>query len=96
VVTTHALFARKVRAQTEQCCCWFCRWRIIFGSAEIAANLRVISAMQIDDQRVREDARRMLAPGPSCVFPLPQLKREWSLWPEFGWSPGNLRDLSKG
>jgi len=26
-----------------------------------------ISAMQIDDQRVREDARGMLAPGPSCV-----------------------------
>ena len=33
------------------------------------ANLRVNSAMQIDDQRVREDARGMLAPGPSCVPP---------------------------
>ena len=28
-----------------------------------------ISAVQIDDQRVREDARGMLAPGPSCVPP---------------------------
>ena len=26
----------------------------------------------------------------------PQLKREWSLWPEFGWISGNLCDLSKG
>jgi hypothetical protein len=55
-----------------------------------------ISAVQIDDQRVREDARGMLAPGPSCVPPAPQLKREWSLWPEFGSDPGNPRELSKG
>jgi hypothetical protein len=26
----------------------------------------------------------ILALGPSCVSPAPQLKREWSLWPEFG------------
>jgi hypothetical protein len=45
-------------AQSEQWFCWFCLWRIIFGSAEIAANSRVISAMQIDDQRVCEDAAR--------------------------------------
>jgi hypothetical protein len=25
-----------------------------------------------------------------------QLKREWSLWPEFGWIPANLCDFSKG
>jgi hypothetical protein len=25
-----------------------------------------------------------------------QLKREWSLWPEFGWIPANLGDFSKG
>jgi hypothetical protein len=59
-------------------------------------NLRVISAMQIDDQRVREEARAMLAPGPSCASSTPQLKREWSLWPEFGSDLGNLRELSKG
>jgi hypothetical protein len=33
---------------------------------KLRANLRVISALQIDDQRVREDARGMLAPGPSA------------------------------
>jgi len=48
-----------------------------------------ISAVQIDDQRVREDARGMLAPGPSCVPPAPQLKRELSLWLEFGLILGN-------
>jgi hypothetical protein len=56
---------------------------------------RVLSAMQIDDQAVREDAARM-ALGPSCVSPAPQLKRDWSSSPEFGWIPANLCDLSKG
>jgi hypothetical protein len=32
-------------------------------------NSRVISAMQIDDQRVREDAAGMLAPGPELRIP---------------------------
>jgi hypothetical protein len=34
--------------------------------------------------------------SPSCVSSTPQLKREWSPWPEFGWIPGNLCHLSKG
>jgi hypothetical protein len=33
--------------------------------------------------------------GPSCLPVAPQLKREWSLWPEFGLDPGNPRELSK-
>jgi hypothetical protein len=47
------------------------------------------------DQRVREGAG-CWPPGPSCVSPAPQLKREWSPWPEFGWFPANQRDFSKG
>jgi len=35
-------------------------------------------------------------PAPSCLSPTPQLKREWSPWPEFGSDPGNPRQLSKG
>jgi hypothetical protein len=35
-------------------------------------------------------------PSPSCVFPTPQLRREWSPWPEFGRIAANLRDFSKG
>src|SRR5262249_40590870 len=46
------------------------------------------------DQRVREGAG-CWPPGPSCVSPVPQLKREWSPWPEFGWFSANLRDFSK-
>src|SRR6266403_6356891 len=34
--------------------------------------------------------------GASCVSPRPQLKREQSPKPEFGWIPANLCDLSKG
>jgi hypothetical protein len=32
----------------------------------------------------------------SCVSPTPQLEREESPEPEFGWIPANLCDLSKG
>ena len=39
--------------------------------------------------------RGMLAAGPELRSPVPQLKREWSPWPEFGWFPANLRDFSK-
>jgi hypothetical protein len=45
--------------------------------------------------RLHEDAG-MLALGPSCVPAAPQLNREWSLSPEFGWIRTNLCDLSKG
>jgi hypothetical protein len=41
-------------------------------------------------------AAEILALGPSCVYLTPQLEREWSLWPEFDWIPGNQCDLSKG
>jgi hypothetical protein len=37
--------------------------------------------------------------APACPRPrgfATQLKREWSLWLELGWIPGNLRELSKG
>jgi hypothetical protein len=30
------------------------------------------------------------------VSQAPQLKREWSLWPEIGWIRGNPARLSKG
>jgi hypothetical protein len=33
----------------------------------------------------------ILARGPSCVSPPPQLKRELSLWPEFGWIGESVR-----
>ena len=62
------LFA-KSPPQAEQWGCWFYRRRIIVGSTEIAANSRVLSVVQIEDQRVREDAGGMLALGPSCVCP---------------------------
>ena len=35
-------------------------------------------------------------PSPELRIPALQLKREWSPWPEFGWIPANLCDLSKG
>src|SRR6516164_4189619 len=76
VITTHALFARKVQRKLSN------------GGAGFAAGGSSL------DQRVREGAG-CWPPGPSCVSPAPQLKREWSPWPEFGWFPANLRDFSK-
>src|SRR5262249_18678917 len=76
VITTHALFARKVQRKLSN------------GVAGFAAGGSSL------DQRVHEGAG-CWPPGPSCVSPVPQLKREWSPWPEFGWFPANLRDFSK-
>jgi hypothetical protein len=39
---------------------------------------------------VRADPGRTQPRG--CVSPAPQLKREWSPWPKFGWIAANLRD----
>jgi hypothetical protein len=44
-------------------------------------------------RKIRQSGR---TPGPSCVSPAPQLKREWSPWPEVGRIPSNLCDFSKG
>jgi hypothetical protein len=77
VITTHALFARKVQRKLRNGVAGF-------AAAELSL-----------DQRVREGAG-CWPPGQSCVSPPPQLKREWSPWPEFGWFPANLRDFSKG
>jgi len=44
-------------------------------------------------QRIVDDPGRT---GPELRIRTPQLKREWSPWPEFGWFPANLRDFSKG
>jgi len=48
------------------------------------------------DERPAMCGGMLAAPGPSCVSPPPQLKREWSPWPEFGSDLGNPRELSKG
>jgi len=48
-----------------------------------AASKRVIDVTSIRAER-------------SCVSARPQLKREWSPWPEFGADRGNPRELSKG
>jgi hypothetical protein len=77
-VRGHHTRSHCAESTAQWCCCCFCRPRIIFGLGKIATISRVISAMQIDDQRLREDARGMPTLGPSRVPPAPQLKREWS------------------
>ena len=96
VVTTHALFARKVQRKVSNSVAAFAaRGSSLIGKNR--GNFRVISAMQIDDQRLREDVRGMPTLGQSCVPPgALQLKREWSAWPEFGWIPTDLFELSMG
>jgi hypothetical protein len=44
------------------------------------AAIPAISAMQLDDHWPRKN--------PELRIPTAQLKREWSLWPEFGWIRG--------
>src|SRR6476620_10834764 len=57
VVTTHALFARKVQRKVSNGVAAFAaRGSSLIGKNR--GNFRVISVMQIDDQRLREDALR--------------------------------------
>jgi len=77
VVTTHALFARKVQRKVSNGVAAFAaRGSSLIGKNR--GNFRVISAMQIDDQRLREDARGMPTLGRAAYLRAPQLKREWS------------------
>jgi hypothetical protein len=60
------------------------------------ANLRVNSAMQIDDQRMREDARGMLhRPELRTPGAAPQTRMVSVARIRLGF-PGNPRELSKG
>jgi hypothetical protein len=52
-------------------------------------------AISLADSRPRKHPAEILAQGPSCIFSTPQLKREWSPWPEFGLIPRKLYNLSK-
>ena len=76
VVTTHALFARKVQRKSNGVAAFAARGSSLIGKNR--GNFRVISAMQIDDQRLREDARGMPTLGRAAYLRAPQLKREWS------------------
>jgi hypothetical protein len=78
--------AHRVRLPAgAQSCCWFCGRRMALDRRK--------SRQRAPSQR----GRSMTAPSTSELrISAPQLKREWSLWPELGWNPGNLRGLSKG
>src|SRR5262245_62495485 len=69
-----------VRAHTHALCALKVQPKLSNGVAGFTAGGSSL------DQRVREGAG-CWPPGPSCVSPAPQLKREWSPWPEFGWFP---------
>src|SRR5262249_27871870 len=57
------------------------------GSSLDQPKIAAIPAISAIEQRPRKH---------SCVSATTPLKREWSLWPEFGWFPGNLCEFSKG
>jgi hypothetical protein len=95
VVTTHALFARKVQHKVSNGVAAFAaRGSSLIGKNR--GNFRVISVMQIDDQRLREDARGMPTLGQSCVPPGTAAQTRMVAWPEFGWIPTDLFELSMG
>src|SRR5438094_10060455 len=60
-------------AQTEQWCCWFFPGRIIFGSGR--KSRQFLPSQRLTNVRASIPAE-ILALGPSCVSPSPQLKRE--------------------
>jgi hypothetical protein len=96
VITTHALFARKVQRKLSN------------GVAALPPADHLLIERD-RGQFVPSRRRRMMAnvrverlmkipaePSPELRIPALQLKREWSPWPQFGSDPGNPRELSKG
>jgi hypothetical protein len=61
------------------------RRRIIFRPAEFRGQFA--HHLSDADRWAAEHWPRSKQPDPSCVPPAPQLKREWSSWPKFGWIP---------
>jgi hypothetical protein len=64
-----------------------------FAAAESSLDRPKIAAVPAPRRLTNIRARRaaeILALGPSCVSSTAQLKREYSLWPEFGWILANL------
>src|SRR5438445_3327439 len=83
VITTHALFARKVQRKLSNGVAGFAAG----GSSserKRSRPIRAFSATPNDGQRpcrtLAEDPRQN--PAPSCLSPALQLKREWSPWPQ--------------
>src|SRR5436305_622869 len=76
-------------AQNEQRCCWFGRRRSIFW---IGSNSCLLS----DAARWPTSAQGKIpaARGPSCICPMPQLKREWSLAASFGPADASYHEIS--
>src|SRR5262245_31351340 len=67
------------------------------GSSLDQLKIAAIPAISAIEQRARASIpAEIVARGLSCVSATLQLKREWSLWPEFCWIPGNLCEFSKG
>jgi hypothetical protein len=96
VITTHALFARKVQRKLSN------------GVAALPPADHLLIERD-RGQFVPSRRRRMMAkvrverllkipaePSPELRIPALQLKRGWSPWPQFGSDPGNPRELSKG
>jgi hypothetical protein len=94
VVTTHALFARKVQRKVSNGVAAFAaRGSSLIGKNR--GNFRLISAMQIDDQRLREDARGMPTLGQLRTPGHRSSKREWSRGRNSA-GPTDLFELSMG
>jgi hypothetical protein len=90
-----ALFATKVQHELSNCIASFAAGGSSLDRQKSRQFARHLSDADLN-QRMGKDAHGMLALSLSCVPPARQLKREWSLWREFGWTPTDLCDLSKG
>jgi hypothetical protein len=94
VITTHALFARKVQRKLSNDVAGFCRPAdhllierdrgqfVPSRRRRMMANVRVERLLKIPAES-----------SPELLIPARQLKREWSPWPAFGSDPGNPREL---
>jgi hypothetical protein len=96
VLTTHALFARKVQRKLRNGVAGFAAGGSSSDRKKRSRPIRAFSATPHDGQRRCRTLLKIPAePSPELRIAL-RLKREWSPWPKFGRIASNLRDFSKG
>src|SRR5262249_5901749 len=96
VITTHALFARKVQRKLSNGVAGFAPLDHLLNERDrgqfVPSRRRRMMAKVGAERLLKTPAE----PSPELRIPALQLKREWSPWPKFGSDPGNPRELSKG
>ncbi len=96
MITTHALFARKVQRKLSNGVAGFAAAGPFLIERDRGQFVPSRRRRVMANVRAERLLKTPAEPSPELRIPALQLKREWSPWPQFGSDPGNPRELSKG